>query len=243
VSAPAAGVLVVFAKAPRAGRVKTRMVPPLTPAEAAGLYASLLADVLEASARFARELGLEALVTVHPAETCGEIARIAPPGFRVVSQRGAGLAQRMSWAAREAAAAGATRILLRGSDSPLLGSESVARALAALDAHDIVLCPDLDGGYSLVGLRRPEPGLFDHPMSTRSVLDDTLARAAELGLRAHVEAASFDLDTIEDLRPLAALRSRPHETLLCRHTLEYADEHDLWRHLGGPGRGGRTSRR
>ncbi len=235
-SASPAGVLVVFAKAPRAGQVKTRMVPPLTPAEAAELYARMLADVLEASVRFARELGVEPVVTVHPPELCREITSIAPPGFRVVAQRGADLSGRMSWAAREAAAAGATRILLRGSDSPALDGDSVARVLAALDANDLVVCPDLDGGYSLVGLRRPAPGLFDHAMSTRSVLDDTLARAAELGLRAQVEAASFDLDTIEDLNHLAAVRSQPEVSGLCRHTLEYLDAHDLWRHLRGPSR-------
>jgi hypothetical protein len=149
----------------------------------------------------------------------------------------------MGWAAREAAAAGATRILLRGSDSPALDGDSVARVLAALDANDLVVCPDLDGGYSLVGLQRPAPGLFDHPMSTRSVLDDTLARAAELGLRAHVEAPSFDLDTIEDLNHLAAVRAQPGVAALCRHTLEYLDAHDWWRPRRGPSRGAGVSGR
>ena len=80
-------------------------------------------------------------------------------------------------------------------------------------------------------------------MSTRSALDDTLARAAELGLRAQVEAASFDLDTIEDLNHLAAVRSQPEVSGLCRHTLEYLDAHDLWRHLRGPSRGADVSGR
>jgi rSAM/selenodomain-associated transferase 1 len=234
VSPPRAGVLVVFAKVPRPGRVKTRMVPPLTEAEASGLYASLLADVLDCSARFARARGLEPVVAVHPAEGCREIARAAPPGFRAVPQRGANLSQRLAWAAGEAAAAGARRILLRGSDSPALDRRSLARALVALDHHDLVLCPDLDGGYSLVGLRRPAPGLFDHPMSTHSVMQDTLARAAALGLRARVEAPRFDVDTVDDLKRLAALRARPGFTRSCRHTLEYADRNDLWRHLGAP---------
>ena len=72
----------------------------------------------------------------------------------------------MTWAVREAAAAGAQRILLRGSDSPTLDAEVVREALAALREFDLVLRPDYDGGYSLVGLRRPAAGLFDHPMST-----------------------------------------------------------------------------
>ena len=228
------GWLVVLAKAPRAGRVKTRMVPPLTPAQAADFYTSLLKDVLRATARFACDLGLQPVVSVNPPDACAEIARMAPAPFQVLAQRGGNLSERMTWATREAAASGATRILLRGSDSPAMGGQIVAQALRDLETSDLVVCPDLDGGYSLIGLRRPAPGLFDHPMSTRTVLDDTLARAAELGLRTRVQPPSFDLDTIEDLRPLADLRSRPDTPDLCKHTLAYIDQHDLWRHLAGP---------
>ncbi len=228
------GWLVVLAKAPRAGQVKTRMVPPLTPAQAAEFYASLLEDVLRATARFACDLGLLPVVSVNPPDACAEIARMAPASFRVVAQRGGSLSERMTWAVREAAASGATRILLRGSDSPALGGQTVAHALRDLETSDLVVCPDLDGGYSLIGLRRPASGLFDHPMSTRTALDDTLARAAELGLRTRIQAPSFDLDTIEDLRPLADLRSHPDTLDLCKHTLAYIDRHDLWRHLARP---------
>ncbi len=225
------GWLVVLAKAPRAGQVKTRMVPPLTPAEAAEFYASLLEDVLRATARFACDLGLHPVISVSPPDACAEVARMVPTSFRVVAQRGGSLSERMTWAVREAAASGATRILLRGSDSPALGGQIVAHALRDLETSDLVVCPDLDGGYSLIGLRRPESGLFDHPMSTRTVLGDTLARAAELGLRTRVQAPSFDLDTIEDLRPLADVRYHPGTPELCKHTLAYIDRHDLWRHL------------
>ncbi len=232
-TATTAGWLVVLAKAPRAGHVKTRMVPPLTPAQAADFYSSLLEDVLRATARFAQKLGMQAVVSVDPADACAEIVRMAPAPFRVVAQRGANLSERMAWVMREAAASGARRILLRGSDSPALGEPIVARALRDLDTSDLVVCPDLDGGYSLIGLRRPAPGLFDHPMSTRTVLDDTLARAAELGLRTSLQPPSFDLDTIEDLRPLAEVRSHPDTPDLCKNTLAYIDQHGLWRHLAG----------
>jgi rSAM/selenodomain-associated transferase 1 len=225
------GVVVVFAKAPRPGFVKTRMVPPLTPAEASDLYARMLDDVLASTARAARDLGLSALACVHPRSACGEIARAVPSHFRVVGQRGNDLQQRMTWAVREAAALGASRILLRGSDSPALEPASIARALAALETWDVVLCPDRDGGYTLVGMRQPTPGLFDHPMSTRSVLDDPLANARELGLRTHVEPPGFDLDTVEDIRLLARSRS-DSLSRLCPATLRYLDENDLWRRAG-----------
>jgi uncharacterized protein len=167
------------------------------------------------------------VVTVYPADSTGEIARRAPAGFRVIAQRGRNLPERMGWAAAEAGATGAGRILLRGSDSPALGLPQIEAALSALDQHDLVLAPDLDGGYSLVGLRRPAPGLFDHPMSTGSVLQETLANASRLGLASELLAPSFDLDRAADLAQLARLRKEAQP--LCPRTLAYLDQSDLWR--------------
>lgn len=219
--------VVVFAKAPVAGRVKTRMIPPLTPDQAAGLYAAMLADVLDATAEFAARRGLDAVLAIDPPEVCGEMARRAPPGYRVVAQRGPGLSARMAWAVSELAAAGRDRVLVRGSDSPALESGTLDAALDALSDCDLVVCPDLDGGYSLVGLRRPAPGLFDHPMSTERVLDDTLANAERLGLRSRVLPPRFDLDTAEDLAHLARARSQGAAPN-CRRTLAFLDESSLW---------------
>ena len=221
------GVIIVFAKAPRPGQVKTRMSPPLTPEQAAGLYSQLLLDVLEVTGELAPRLELEPVLAVHPPEACAELADLAPTPFRVVPQRGASLSQRMAHAVAEAAAAGARRILLRGSDSPLLDEAIVKRALAALEHFDLAVCPDRDGGYSLIGLRGPAPGIFSHPMSTASALEDTLENAASLGLRVDVQDASFDLDRAGDLDLLARARS-PATARLCGRTLAYLDEHDLW---------------
>jgi rSAM/selenodomain-associated transferase 1 len=224
-AAPAA-VLVVFAKAPRRSQVKTRLCPPFSAEQAALLYSELLADVLAATARFAPRLGLQPILAVHPPEACAELAARAPAAFRVVRQRGGSLAERMAWAVREAAA-GAQRILLRGSDSPLLGGEAAEQALRALDASDLSVCPDRDGGYNLIGLRRPAPGLFDHPMSTTTVLHDTLANAKASGLRVALQEPGFDLDRAADLRWLR--RARPQAERLCPRTLAFLDSGDLWR--------------
>jgi hypothetical protein len=222
------GALIVFAKAPRVGAVKTRLCPPFTPEEAAELYARLLADVLAASSELAHELGLVPTLAVHPPQACAEIARGAPSRFRVVAQRGADLGGRMGWAVREACAGGAPRVLLRGSDCPLIDAEIVGEALEALESVDLVLRPDQDGGYGLVGLKRPAPGLFDHPMSTPTVLADTLAGARRAGLCSRVLTPGFDVDTAADLRRLETLRS-PRLTRLCPATLAYLDEYELWR--------------
>jgi rSAM/selenodomain-associated transferase 1 len=227
------GAIVVFAKVPQAGQVKTRLVPPFSPEQAAEFQAAMLADVLAVTAEMARALRLTPVLAVHPWAKRGAVLRGAPREFRVVRQRGTDLAQRMAWAVREAAAAGSRRILLRGCDGPTLDGPAVSAALAALDAHDLVLIPDGDGGYGLVGLREPVPGLFAHAMSTRTVLEDTLANAAEAGLRAHVAAASFDIDSAADLALLAAAR-RGGAAALCPRALAFLDRNDLWpRDSGG----------
>ena len=219
---------VVFAKAPRPGAVKTRMTPVLRPEAAADFYRCMLEDVLEATAGFARALGAEPVLAVHPPDAVRELAGLAPADFRIVAQRGPDLGRRMEWAVAEAVAGGARAVVLRGSDSPALGASAFPAALGALDEADLALSPDRDGGYNLVALRRPAPGLFDHPMSTAAVLDDTRDRARGLGLRVRTLAPSFDLDTLADLELLAEAR-RADPRLPCPRTLAWLDQRDLWK--------------
>ena len=79
-----------------------------------------------------------------------------------------------------------------------------------------------------MGLARPSPGVFDHPMSTASVLEDTLARAREAGLGARVLPTGFDIDTAEDLRHLAAFRSDASARALAPRTFAWLDDHGRW---------------
>jgi hypothetical protein len=226
-----AGALVVFAKLPVPGQVKTRMVPPLTPRQAADLYSELLGDVLAASARIARSLGLVPTLAAYPPTAVHEFSDKLAPEFCVFPQLGKNLGERMAGAVSEAGARGADRILLRSSDSPILDGSKIGAALLALDDYDLVISPDLDGGYNLIGLREPAPGLFDHPMSTATVLEDTLANASAQGLRAHLQDGTFDLDTAEDLQLLAGARagaSSAAVSQLCPRTLAYLDAEDLW---------------
>jgi rSAM/selenodomain-associated transferase 1 len=225
-------LIAVFAKLPRPGSVKTRMSPPFSPEQAAALYSAMLDDVLATTGELARRRGLDAVVCCHPEEGCREIALRAPEPFRVVAQRGRDLASRMSWAVAEAAAGGATRILLRGSDSPAMEAALIEEALESLEECDVTVCPDADGGYGLVGLRGPAPGLFDHPMSTASVLQDTLSNAASLGLDVRTMEPSFDLDTAADLARLEQVRET-QEIGQCPRTLAYLDDHELWRLAAG----------
>ncbi|MCP5059672.1 MAG: glycosyltransferase [bacterium] len=218
-------LLIVFAKRPDAGAVKTRLCPPFTLLQAAEFYACLLEDVLEAMARAAPALGLSLRLAIHPDEAVESPGVPVPVGCSVVGQRGPGLSERMEHAIGEAAAEGFGPILVRGSDSPALDGAVLEAALVGLEQADLVICPDLDGGYNLVGLRRPAPGIFDHPMSTASVLGDTLAQADRLGLRHVVLPEGFDIDTIDDLR---VLRTTMNTMGSCSRTRAYLDEKDLW---------------
>jgi uncharacterized protein len=220
-------VIVVFAKRPAPGAVKTRMCPPLTSEQAALLYGAMLDDVLVTTAAAAASAGAAAWLAVDPPDALAELARRGPPGFHALAQRGPDLGARMEHAVADAAAAGFTRILLRGSDNPALPAAAIGDGLAALDDADLAVGPDRDGGYGWIALRRPAPGLFDHPMSAASVLEDTLARAAARGLRTRALAAHFDLDTAADLALLAAARERG-EASECLRTLALLDTLRLW---------------
>lgn len=96
----------------------------------------------------------------------------------------------------------AERVVVIGTDAPAVDAGTVALALGALDSADVVLGPSRDGGYYLMGLREPRPGLFTGiPWSTATVFDDTVARTRELGLRVTCLEVESDVDTADDLTP------------------------------------------
>ena len=127
-------------------------------------------------------------------------------------------------------------ILLRGSDSPALPEERLVAALQALERCDVTLAPDADGGYSLIGLRGPWPGLFAHPMSTDRVLAETVGRAEALGARTALLEAGFDLDRFEDLKSIQAAASGPLQAI-CSRTLAYLERPGPWRGSSSAGGG------
>lgn len=196
------------------------MSPPLTLDECAELYQAMLADVLDASIDFAERLDLIPVLSFHPPNGVSELIGCVPPGMRMQVQRGADLGERMANAFAEAAAAGADRILLRGSDSPALERSLFESAMNRLDAgDDVVFTPDQSGGYAMVGMRAPHPALFELAMSTEEVMEQSIQIAASLGLRSAMTAPGFDLDTVGDFHCLDALSSAQLLDL-CPRTVE-----------------------
>lgn len=198
--------LVIFAKAPIAGQVKTRLCPPLTPDEAATLHGSFVLDTLEqtkaAVARF--KLPLDRYLACAPSP-CLVFFKIMEErqGVRLLEQVGEDLGRRMHQTLETLFTQGYTRGLIVGTDTPSLPLERYQQALAALESHDLVLGPALDGGYYLIGLNRSVPDLFTGiPWSTEQVLARTQEKARSLGLKTALLAPWRDIDTIDDLHAL-----------------------------------------
>ncbi len=198
--------LIVFAKAPVAGNAKTRLIPALGAAGAAALAERLLQHAVAAclAARANGESPAVELCTTpdtrHPA-----FQRLARARGLVLSTQGEGdLGARMDRALTRALST-AQAALLIGTDAPALDSPMLVQAAQALDQHDAVFVPALDGGYALVGLRRPAPQLF-HRMawSTPQVMADTRERARQTGLRWTELPAVADIDLPADLVHLPA---------------------------------------
>lgn len=188
----------VFVKAPRPGFAKTRLIPVLGAEGAAALSRALAEAALAATTPGPGEY--ERLVFFDPPDAAGEM-RCWLPGLRLIPQTGPDLGARMSHALAHALARGAGRAAVIGTDAPRVDRERVNEALAALDAADLVLGPAEDGGYYLLALSHPWPDLFTGvSWSTPAVREQTLARAAALGLSVHELPPLGDIDTAENLR-------------------------------------------
>jgi uncharacterized protein len=186
--------LLVIAKAPAPGRVKTRLTPPCTARQAAELATAALGDTLAAVAR-ARRARRRVLVLD------GSPGAWLPDGFRVIPQRGKGLAARLAAAFEDA---GGPAFLV-GMDTPQVTPELLDAGLAALDGADASFGAALDGGYWGIGLRRPVTGAFHGvPMSEPLTAVSQRVRLAALGLRTAVLPPLRDVDTIDDARAVAA---------------------------------------
>lgn len=197
--------LIVFAKEPIAGKVKTRLTPPLDPHDAVRLYTAFVEDTCGAIA-LARGTDSRCVLSV-----AGEIGPVltgiaARLGFETAVQEGPDLGVRMAHAIGAELARGAATVRLVGSDSPTLPARSLelARTLLA-EAPGAVLGPSNDGGYWMVGASGAVPDLFtDIPWSTREVLPATLARARTRGVRLSLVEFWYDVDEAWDVRFLDA---------------------------------------
>ena len=194
----------VMAKVPGAAPVKSRLHGALTPEIATELYRCFLLDRLDALADVP---DIAPVVAFTPPEAERAMAALAPPGFRLLAQRGDDLGARLTGVVDALLDDGHAAVVATDADSPTLPMAYIERAALTLAAGetDVVIGPSDDGGYYLVGVRRRCAGLFDGiPWSTAQTRTATLARAQALGLSVSLLPPWFDVDTAEDLARLRA---------------------------------------
>jgi rSAM/selenodomain-associated transferase 1 len=198
-------VLVIMAKAPRPGEVKTRLAPSLSPAAVTAFYCCLLDDTLA----LARSLSDVKVAVMCPDSDVNELAQLAGNEASVVAQRGEGLAAGLTsvfahFAQDHQKEDHQRRIIAFNSDSPHLPRAILEDAFETLAVHDLVVGPTHDGGYYLVGAKASHPTLFaGDGMGTSSALERLLSRARALELSLGFADPFYDIDVADDLTRLA----------------------------------------
>ena len=193
-------VLVIMAKAPRPGAVKTRLVPSLSPAAVTAFYCCLLSDTLA----LARSLGDVGVAIMCPDTDVNELAQLAGSEASVVAQKGEGLAAGLISVFAHFAEGHQRRTIAFNSDSPHLPRSVLEAAFETLAARDVVVGPTYDGGYYLVGLKAFHPTLFaPDGMGTSNALETLLSRARVLQLSVGFADPFYDIDVADDLTRLA----------------------------------------
>jgi hypothetical protein len=192
--------LVIMAKAPRPGWVKTRLAESLPLAAVIELYHCLLEDTVA----LAQSLDHADVFIMCPPLDVEELSRATGDTVRVVPQSGDGLAAGLASVFTHFAAAGYSRMIAFDSDSPHLPGVVLESAFDVLVACDLVAGPTDDGGYYLVGASAPHPQLFtDDRLGTPNALEALLARARTLGLSVCLTDPFYDIDVLADLSRLA----------------------------------------
>jgi rSAM/selenodomain-associated transferase 1 len=192
--------LVIMAKAPKPGLVKTRLTESLPSAAVTALYRCLLDDTLA----LAKTLTRVEIAVMCPASDQDELAHLLGNTVQVVAQKGEGLAAGLTSVFLHFTAAGRQHVIAFNSDSPHLGPSVLDSAFEMLTTYDVVVGPTHDGGYYLVGAKAAYPSLFDGDgMGTRSALDRLLTRTKVLELSTGFTKSFYDIDVANDLILLA----------------------------------------
>jgi rSAM/selenodomain-associated transferase 1 len=202
---PGLCALAVMTKAPQAGKVKTRLTPPLSSEEAAALNTCFLRDTAAAIANTAEEGKARGLAVYTPVGAEAAYAGILPEAFELVPQRGDAFGERLALATEDLLRLGFDSLCLIDSDSPTVPQQAFAQAVGLLSqsADSIVLGPSDDGGYYLIGLKKLHRQLFqDIDWSTERVLEQTIQRAGEINLPVHLLPTWYDVDDRKTLNRL-----------------------------------------
>ena len=211
-------------KAPRAGQVKTRLVPPLTNQEAADLNVCFLRDTAAAIQAACRQKAI-GIGVYTPVGSEPEYAGVLPEQFELIPQRGDGFGERLALAAEDLFRCGFSSVCLIDSDSPTVSSDTYSQALNVLGqpGDRVILGPSDDGGYYLIGLKQEHREIFEEiEWSTERVYDQTRKRLADLNLELALLPVGYDIDDASALRRLCdELLSNQYDSRVAPATRKY----------------------
>jgi rSAM/selenodomain-associated transferase 1 len=207
--------LLIFAKEPRPGKVKTRMTPPWSPAEASELSFCFLRDTLQAALKVQ---DADRYLFFTPVDAHSFFQKIVPEGFVLVPQQGKDFTERCAHSVQLAFDKGHSQIVQIGTDTPQIRTEHIEGAFDLLDEHDMGFGPTQDGGYYLLSLSQPSLGIYEEVvMGGKTVFKTMSANARRLGLKIKTLPEWVDADTHVDL---LSLHEDPKVTLGV-HTREF----------------------
>jgi len=224
--------LMVVAKQPAPGQTKTRLSPPLDAADASALYECFLRDTLEIVREARQTLDFQPIIVYLPADADGYFRTLAPD-FDLILQQGRDLSERLNNATSHCLTNGYDQVVIMDSDSPTLPAANVCDAFMILDGQtDIALGPCDDGGYYLIGLKKPAPDLFlKVTMSTPRVVEDTLAEAKLNGLHVEMLPICYDIDFVQDLKRLMVDLEQAAPNIAA-HTRAFVEAHPIMARVG-----------
>jgi rSAM/selenodomain-associated transferase 1 len=205
--------LVVMAKAPRPGKVKTRLSPPLSPDQASALNICFIRDTTENIQQVTEASNSAGLVAYTPAGDEAAFDGLLPAGFQLLAQRGDGFGERLLFVCEDLFACGFSSVCLIDSDSPTMPQTALLQAVKELArAGDrMVLGGSDDGGYYLVGIKHLHHRLFEQiDWSTERVFAQTLERAKEIALPTELLPTWYDVDDAATLDRLHRELASPH---------------------------------
>lgn len=211
--------IICFTRIPLPGKTKTRLMPLLSGEQCAALHTAFLRDI----AAVCSQIDAALFTAYTPDGEPKPLSDIFPGNTVLFPQEGNDIGSRMANALSRVFVQGYDACILIGADLPLLTAEHLSAAFEALKSHDMALGPTSDGGYYLIGLRRPCPAVFENQQySTASVYENTLAAAHAAGLSCCAAPPCDDTDTPEDLLKLwSVIKDRGSHTADCiRNLLE-----------------------
>jgi hypothetical protein len=195
-------IIAVMAKQPQPGKTKTRLCPPLIPAQAAALYEALMLDSIKLAGGLP---GIDLALAITPPESRPYFMAVAPAKALLLPVEGRDIGECLDQTLAQLLLMGYCKTLALNSDGPSLPQDYLLQAIAGLDNQDLVIGPSQDGGYYLIGVKAPAPALFrDIAWSTEKALPQTLERASVLGLSVAQTPVWYDIDTPADLLRLQA---------------------------------------